>query len=116
VLFAPPLRWFYASDRKRISPQFILRARAEGTQPMRDTLQSDASHLARFVVALRIACPDLPDETLHWRLNFCLGLIHNNRIADFERLHRLSGGSTRAIDAEAVLERMLDFAEAGMRV
>jgi len=116
ALFAPPLRWFYASDRKRTSLQFILRVRTEGTQPMRDTLQGDVSHLTRFVAALRTACPDLPDETLYWRLHFCLGLIHNNRIADFERLHRLSGGSTRAIDAEALLVRMLDFAEAGMRV
>lgn len=115
ALFAPPLLWLKADDRRRLSLQFILRVRSEGTQPMRDALRGDVSHLQRFVDALKAAQPDLPEETLYWRLHFCLGLIHNNRIAEFERLHRLSKGVAGEIDAEALLARMLDFAEAGMR-
>ena len=40
-------------------------------------------------------------------------MIHNNRFAEFDRLHTLSEGLTREGDTEALLRRMLDFAEAG---
>ena len=46
-------------------------------------------------------------------LHFCLGMVHNNRFAEFDRLHVLSDGATREGDVEALLKRMLDFAEAG---
>ena len=41
-------------------------------------------------------------------------MIHNNRFAEFDRLHTLSDGATRESDTEALLRRMLDFAEAGV--
>ena len=40
-------------------------------------------------------------------------MVHQNRFAEFDRLHHLSGGITREGDVEALLGRMLDFAEAG---
>jgi hypothetical protein len=40
-------------------------------------------------------------------------MVHNNRFAEFDRLHHLSGGLTREGDVDALLQRMLDFAEAG---
>jgi hypothetical protein len=40
-------------------------------------------------------------------------MIHNNRFAEFDRLHVLSDGATREADIEGLLKRMLDFAEAG---
>lgn len=113
ALFAPPLRWAAPSLDRRISVQFIIRARSEGTEEMRDVLVKDVSHLARFADALIIARPDLPRETIFWRLHFCLGMIHNNRFAEFDRLHVLSDGATREGDIEGLLQRMLDFAEAG---
>ena len=76
-------------------------------------LQSDVSHLARFADALKKALPQMPPETVYWRLHFCLGMVHNNRFAEFERLHQLSGGLTGEPDSHALLRRMLDFAEAG---
>ena len=42
-----------------------------------------------------------------------LGVLHNNRFAEFDRLRILSGGLTREDDSDALLARMLDFAEAG---
>ena len=80
---------------------------------MREAIQSDVSHLARFADALIAARPDLPRETVYWRLHFALGMVHNNRFAEFDRLHQLSGGLTREGDVAALLKRMLDFAEAG---
>jgi len=59
------------------------------------------------------ARPDLAPETVYWRLHFVLGMVHNNRFAEFDRLHHLSGGITREGDVKGLLKRMLDFAEAG---
>lgn len=113
ALFTPPLKWASPDNDRRISVQFIIRSRSEGTAEMRDALVNDVSHLARFADALIAARPDLPPETVYWRLHFCLGMVHNNRFAEFDRLHVLSDGATREGDVEALLKRMLDFAEAG---
>jgi hypothetical protein len=42
-------------------------------------------------------------------------MVHNNRFVEFDRLHHLSGGLTREADVQALLGRMLDFAEAGFQ-
>ena len=115
ALFAPPLRWGSPENDRRISIQFIIRSRSEGNEEMREALAKDVSHLARFADALIKARPDLPRETVYWRLHFCLGMVHNNRFAEFDRLHVLSDGATREGDTAALLTRMLDFAEAGFK-
>jgi len=112
ALFSPPLRWADSEDL-RISMQFIIRARSEGTEEMRQALAQDVSLLSRFADALVAARPDLAPETVYWRLHFCLGMIHNNRFAEFDRLHALSDGATRSGTSGDLLARMLDFAEAG---
>ncbi len=113
ALFEPPLRWSTPESGRGISVQFIIRARSEGTEAMREALRTDVSHLRRFADALVGARPDLPKDEVYWRLHFSLGMIHNNRFAEFDRLHVLSDGATRESDVEALLKRMLDFAEAG---
>ena len=111
--FTPPLRWASPDNDRRISMQFIIRARSEGNAEMREVLRNDVSHLERFAGALMAARPELPKEDVYWRLHFVLGMIHNNRFAEFDRLHHLSGGITREQDVDGLLSRMLDFAEAG---
>lgn len=113
ALYEPPLRWLYANDRRKVAIQVILRARSEGTPEMREALKKHVSHLERFASALKAACPHLAEETVYWRLHFCLGLVHNNRVAEFDRLSQLSKGITHPIDAQALLKQMLDFSEAG---
>ena len=113
ALFAPPLRWADPSGDRQVSVQFIIRARSEGTEEIREVLQNDVSHLERFAEALKTACPHMAPESVYWRLHFCLGMVHNNRFVEFDRLHHLSGGTTREGDVSALLTRMLDFAEAG---
>jgi AcrR family transcriptional regulator len=113
ALFAPPVRWSAPDHDRRIALQFIIRARSEGTEAMREALQHDVSHLARFADALMAARPELPAEEIYWRLHFCLGMLHNNRFAEFDRLSTLSGGLTREAEVDRLLTRMLDFAEAG---
>jgi AcrR family transcriptional regulator len=111
--FEPPLRWSNPEHERRISVQFIIRARSEGTEQMKDVLRTDVSHLRRFADALIAALPHLHREEIYWRLHFTLGMLHNNRFAEFDRLHALSDGLTREGDVDALLKRMLDFAEAG---
>jgi AcrR family transcriptional regulator len=113
AFFEPPMRWSSPDNARRISVQFIIRARSEGNEAMREVLRTDVSHLRRFSDALMAARPDLPPEEVYWRMHFVLGLTHNNRFAEFDRLHTLSEGLTRESDTEALLRRMLDFAEAG---
>jgi len=113
ALIAPPVRWLDPKGDRLISVQFIIRARSEGTEEMRAALRNDVSHLRRFADALLSARPDLPPEEVYWRLHFVLGLIHNNRFAEFDRLNTLSEGLTREDDVAALITRMVDFAEAG---
>lgn len=113
ALFAPPLKWLAPANDRRISLQFLIRARSEGTAEMRDVLRTDVSHLKRFSDALIAASPQLPLEEVYWRVHFALGMIHQNRFAELDRLNVLSEGLTREDDVEALLKRMVDFAEAG---
>ena len=113
ALIEPPLRWSGRSPARRIAMQFIIRARSEGTEAVREVLRTDVSHLSRFADALILARPELPREEIYWRLHFVLGMIHNNRFAEFDRLHALSDGLTREGDVDSLLKRMVDFAEAG---
>ena len=113
ALIAPPVRWLDPKGDRLIALQFIIRARSEGTDDMRDALTRDVSHLRRFADALLAARPDLAPEDVYWRLHFVLGMIHNNRFAEFDRLNTLSEGATREDDAETLIERMVGFAEAG---
>ena len=113
ALIEPPLRWAGRGEARRIAMQFIIRARSEGTEQVKEVLRTDVSHLRRFADALIRARPDLPRDEIYWRLHFVLGMIHNNRFAEFDRLHVLSEGLTRESDVDALLRRMIDFAEAG---
>ena len=113
ALIEPPLRWLAPTHDRRIALQFIIRARSEGPEAVREVLRTDVSHLRRFADALIAARPELPREEIYWRLHFVLGMIHNNRFAEFDRLHALSGGLTREGDVGSLLQRMVDFAEAG---
>ena len=114
ALIAPPVRWMDPKGERLISVQFLIRARSEGTDQMRDILRTDVSHLRRFSDALLVACPQLSEEEVYWRLHFSLGLIHNNRFAEFDRLNTLSGGLTREDEVDVLIQRMVDFAEAGI--
>lgn len=113
ALIAPPLRWADPASGRQIAIQFIIRARSEGTEAVKEVLRTDVSHLRRFADALIAALPELSPEDVYWRLHFTLGMIHNNRFAEFDRLHVLSDGLTRESDVRELLRRMVDFAEAG---
>ncbi|HYE46486.1 MAG TPA: TetR family transcriptional regulator [Caulobacter sp.] len=113
ALIAPPLRWLDPANDRRISLQFLIRARSEGGAEIREVLGTDVSHLRRFSDALLAACPNLAPEEVYWRLHFVLGMIHQNRFMELDRLHVLSEGLTREDDIAGLQRRMVDFAAAG---
>lgn len=113
ALIAPPALWLDPEGDHRIAIQFLIRARSEGTEQIREVLRTDVSHLKRFADALMEARPDLPAEEIHWRLHFVLGLIHQNRSAELERLAIVSQGQCRMNDVRELTRRMVDFATAG---
>jgi AcrR family transcriptional regulator len=113
ALVDPPTRWIDPKHERHVALQFLIRARSEGTPAMRESLRGDVSGLARFADALMAARPDLPKNELYWRLHFVLGLIHQNRTSEIERLRAVSNGLAGESVIAAQVERMVDFAEAG---
>ncbi len=81
-------------------------------QPIFDRLFSKV--IERFVPAFQRACPDLPPVELLWRIHFSVGVMVHT-LLDSERLRRISGGACDTSDVEAVTERMVGFAAAGMK-
>src|SRR6201995_55572 len=65
AFFEPPMRWSAQGNDRRISVQFIIRARSEGTEQMREVLRTDVSHLRRFADALMGARPELAPEDVY---------------------------------------------------
>jgi len=113
ALITPPLRWFSATSDRFVAMQFLVRTRSEGTAEIREALRSDVSHLTRFAEALMAARPDLPSTEVYWRLHFTLGLVHQNRETELERLRLFSHGLAEDGDIDGHIRRMVDFAEAG---
>lgn len=111
ALIAPATRWI--SDERRLSLQFLIRARTEGPPELRTIIRSDVGHLRRFVEALQRALPALSRREIVWRLHFTLGVLHHNSAADYERLRTLSDGACTPDDREQLLERLLSFTSAG---
>jgi AcrR family transcriptional regulator len=69
---------------------------------------------ARFVAALRRALPELPPETLFWRVHFTIGAMAHT-LAGAHFLHLLSGGRCDPSDAETATRNIIAFAAAGLR-
>lgn len=111
ALIAPATRWI--SDERRISLQFLIRARTEGGAEIRSILCHDVSHLRRFVDAFQRALPDLSRREIIWRLHFTLAVLHHNSAADYERLRALSDGACQPDNREDLLKRLLDYTSAG---
>jgi AcrR family transcriptional regulator len=116
ALYGPPIRATFASpsgEGSSIYMQFVARAVLDGPAEMRDMIEKDVRHLERFVDALAGALPDLPRDELLWRFHFAMGALHA-LYHDLKRLDALSGGVCDMRDVEAIVERVVDFAAAGL--
>ncbi len=71
-----------------------------------------ASTAQRFVSALHQAVPHIENETLYWRMNFCVGsLVHTMHSSTILKV--VSKGTINNPTAARALEQMLPFLEAG---
>jgi AcrR family transcriptional regulator len=115
AVITPSTRWNDPTNEHFVAQQFLIRARSEGTEAIRDLLRTDSRLITRFADALQVACPELAIEDIYWRLHFVLGMIHQNRTIEMERLRAVSGGKAGHDPMDQVIAKMLDFAEAGFR-
>jgi AcrR family transcriptional regulator len=117
ALFDPPLRATLRAQQgtggRTIYMQFVARAVLDGPPEMRALIERDVRHLERFVAALSRALPHLPREDLLWRFHFAMGALHSI-YHDLRRLDALSGGASDMTDAEAIIDRVVAFAAAGL--
>ncbi len=76
---------------------------------------TDLFHLVftRFTAAFGKALPELPDEDRLWRLHFVIGAMAHT-LASSDKLESLSCGLCNAVDTDAVVERLVSFASAGL--
>jgi AcrR family transcriptional regulator len=114
ALIAPSTRWI--SDERRVALQFLIRARSEGNEQIREILCHKVAHLRRFIEALQRALPELSRKEIVWRLHFTLAVLHRNSAEDYQRLGVLSDGVCTPDDREALLRRLLDYTSAGFSV
>jgi AcrR family transcriptional regulator len=111
ALIAPSTRWI--SDERRVALQFLIRARSEGNEQIREILCHNVAHLRRFIEALQRALPELSRKEIVWRLHFTLAVLHRNSAEDYERLRVLSDGVCTPDDRDSLLRRLLDYTSAG---
>jgi len=117
ALFAPPVRTTFESREttggSSIYVQFVARAVLDGPPEMREMIDRDVRHLERFVAALSRTLPDLPHEELLWRFHFAMGVLHSI-YNSLRRLETLSKGTADMSDTEAIIDRLVTFAAAGL--
>jgi len=68
----------------------------------------------RFRAAFRRALPHLPEDVLHWRIQFVIGAMAHI-MCDPSGLKTISGGLCDPNDTEKALHEMVTFLAAGMR-
>jgi AcrR family transcriptional regulator len=105
---------FEMADR---APSFLrLLARNIGAPPpfMAALLETQFRPLiTRFLQALRVTLPDLPPQTIFWRMHFVIGATLHCA-SHHLTIHQLSGGLCCTDDMEVMLAHLIDFAVAGM--
>lgn len=114
ALLGPPLLWSEPGRGREVASRFLVRARTEGTPEIRRETAHAVRHLKRFAAALQKALPELPRKEIYRRLVFSIG-VYQSMVTDAGRLASLSDGTAGASNIPDLIERVLDFAEAGMR-
>jgi AcrR family transcriptional regulator len=114
ALLGPPILWRDPRSGMDTASRFITRAIAEATPELRHLLETDVAHLQRFLPPLARALPGASEAEIAWALHFANAVAHSCADTNFRRLDALSGGRVDSTDTEAVLERAVRFAKAGV--
>lgn len=67
----------------------------------------------RFLCAFQRALPELPFVEVIWRVHFVIGTLAH-AMAGFRRLEVIAPGQVDVSDHDAIIERLIDFASAGL--
>jgi hypothetical protein len=92
----------------------VARAYAEKNDALRKFLSEHYGHVLReFAKAIAACLPDLPKDSLYWRLDILVGSL-TYAMADFGLIRRPSG-VTEAAHRERAARELIRFAAAGFR-
>lgn len=69
---------------------------------------------ARFLAALHLALPEIPQTVLFWRLQFSVGTI-SHTLGAMPLIEGLARGRINMNDGEEILRQMIRFAAGGLR-
>jgi len=116
ALLGPPILWRDPKSRKQLAARFISRMLVEVTPELRKILETDVSHWRVFLAPMRRALPHVSQSEICWSLHFAAGLAHQCTDTNFKRVQTLSDGQCNTDDVQAILERAIRFAIAGIEV
>ncbi len=109
-LFAPALVALPESVARGIAGRIYAEPPSIAGPLMQDLF---AEVTARYLAALERALPEVPPDEIKWRFNFVIGaMVHV--VSGAAELSPMPGGLPQVHDTQATLERLLDFAEAGI--
>lgn len=114
ALLGPPILWRDPKSGKHIAARFISRALVEVTPELRKILETDVSHWRVFLTPMRRALPQMSQADICWSLHFAAGVAHQCTDSNFKRVRVLSDGECNTDDVQAILERAIRFAIAGI--
>ncbi|OYW51288.1 MAG: hypothetical protein B7Y36_10295 [Novosphingobium sp. 28-62-57] len=114
VIFVPTLTWMFGSEEDQIRSQFFSRALVTPIPEIQRLIDENVRHLDRIVYLIE-ACDLGHDRAeIYWRLHFTMGIEHLS-FFDLGRHRHLARGLLQPFGKEDLLERMVDYAEAGWR-
>jgi len=115
AFFAPALS--IANDPMKGGRPFVRlmgRVIAEGDQLPRLVKEHFGVVLKRFMAALQLALPDLPQSELMWRMHFGIGAMAHT-LRSCSEMELISGGLCDASDIDGLTRRLVSFVAAGFR-
>lgn len=114
LIFLPALTWMFGNEADQRSSQFFSRALVTPIAEIQQVIDENVTHLDRIVDLLERCGLGLPRAEIYSRLHFTIGIEHLS-FFDLGRHKRLSNGMFDEVTRDEMLEKMLDFAEAGWR-
>jgi AcrR family transcriptional regulator len=114
VVFLPNLNWMFGSAEDQIRSQFFSRALVTPISEIQKLIDENVTHLDRIVDLLEKCDLDHSRAETYWRLHFTMGIEHLS-FFDLSRHRHLARGLLQPYGKDELLERMIDYAEAGWR-
>ena len=114
VVFLPTLNWMFGSTEDQVRSKFFSRALVTPIPEIQRLFAENATHLNRIVDLLEKCDLGHDRAEIYWRLHFTMGIEHLS-FFDLSRHRNLARGLLQPYGKEELLERMVDYAEAGWR-